>query len=62
MTRLMKFLEDNTKPKMTAQELAGKVGVHSSLVSLWRTGQRKPGAKQLKALSKVTGIPIAELL
>ena len=62
MTKLMKYLEEHTLPKITAQELAVKLGVDGSLITLWRQGKRKPGKSKLKTLSKVTGIPIEDLL
>lgn len=62
MTKLMQYLKDNTVPKITAKELADKLGVHQSLINLWREGKRKPGTKTLKPLSKLTGIRIEDLL
>ena len=62
MTKLMQFLEENTKPKISALELAHKLRIHPSLITLWRQGARKPGKSKLKALSRITGIPIEDLL
>ncbi len=62
MTKLMQFLEENTKPKISALELAHKLRIHPSLITLWRQGTRKPGKSKLKALSRITGIPIEDLL
>jgi hypothetical protein len=62
MTKLMQFLEENTKPKISALKLAQKLKVHPSLITLWRLGQRKPGKSKLKRLSQVTGLPVEDLL
>jgi transcriptional regulator with XRE-family HTH domain len=62
MSKLMQFLEENTKPKISALKLAQKLKVHPSLITLWRLGQRKPGKGKIKQLSKVTGIAVEDLL
>lgn len=62
MTKLQQFLEENTKPKFTAQALAAKLKVHQSLITMWRTGARKPGRAKLKELARVTGIKVEDLL
>jgi transcriptional regulator with XRE-family HTH domain len=58
----MKYLKEATEPRITASALAEKIGVDQSLITLWKTGKRKPGVAKLKAVSRVTGIPIEDLL
>jgi transcriptional regulator with XRE-family HTH domain len=62
MTPLMQYLVEQTEPKISKQELAKRVRVHPSLITLWMKGHRKPGRATLQQLSKVTGLPIKELL
>lgn len=61
MTPLMQYLLDNTEPKISKRELAIKLKVDPSLITLWAQGTRKPGKSRLKRISQVTGIPV-ELL
>ncbi len=43
-------------------DLARELGVDRSLISHWLAGRRKPGRSKLISLSKITGIPIEDLL
>ena len=43
-------------------ELAAQLGVTPGLISYWRAGKRRPGLDQLKPLSRITGIPVEDLL
>lgn len=62
MTKLMTFLEQNTKPKIRVGDLADKLGVHPTLIIMWRNGTRRPGRSRLRALSKITKIAVNDLL
>jgi transcriptional regulator with XRE-family HTH domain len=62
MSKLIRWMEENTRPRYQLDELAGKLGVSQSLLTLWRQGKRKPGRPQLVKLSKLTGIKIEDLL
>lgn len=62
MSKLIRYLEDQVKPKTTAKQLAAKLGVSASLLSYWMSGHRKPGASKLARVSKITGIKIEDLL
>ena len=58
MTPLMQFLVENTEPKMSKRDLARKLKVDASLITLWMQGARKPGKSKLKRVSQITGIPL----
>lgn len=62
MTKLAVYLKKVTTPRMTATEIAHKMGVSQSTVSLWMSGKRRPGLDKLKQLSTLTGIKIEDLL
>jgi transcriptional regulator with XRE-family HTH domain len=62
MSKLIAWIEEKTRPAMTLNELAKKLEVSQSLVTLWRQGKRKPGIKQLKKIAKLTGIKVDDLL
>lgn len=62
MKKLAVYLKKVTTPAMTATEIAQKMGVSSSTVSLWMSGKRRPGLDRLKQLSELTGIKIEDLL
>lgn len=62
MEKLVRFLEKHTKAKMTQADIARELGVSPSLVSYWMAGTRKPGRDKIKQLSKLTGIPVEDLL
>jgi transcriptional regulator with XRE-family HTH domain len=55
-------MQENTLPRYQLDELAQKLQVSPSLLTYWRQGKRKPGARQLKKLSQLTGIKIEDLL
>jgi transcriptional regulator with XRE-family HTH domain len=46
----------------TQTSLADKLGIHRSQITLWIYGQRRPPRKYLSKLSKITGIPVENLL
>jgi transcriptional regulator with XRE-family HTH domain len=62
MSKLIKYLEDQTQPKISAKELAARIGISASLLSYWMSGHRKPGKSKLQKVSKITGIKIEDLL
>jgi len=62
MSKLIDWLEQQTRPPMELIEIARALKDDRSLVSLWRMGKRKPGKQQLKNLSRLTGIKIEDLL
>lgn len=65
MSKLIEWLEQNTRPApptFTVKELAAKLDVDQSLITLWRQGLRKPGKRKLVKVSKLTGIEIKDLL
>jgi transcriptional regulator with XRE-family HTH domain len=62
MSKLIDWLEQKTRPPMELKDIAQALKVDQSLVSLWRAGKRKPGKRQLKNLSRLTGIKIEDLL
>jgi transcriptional regulator with XRE-family HTH domain len=62
MKKLQQFLERTTTPKMTQLEVAEKLGVSPSLVSLWMSGKRMPGRSKIKKLAELTGIKVEEFL
>jgi transcriptional regulator with XRE-family HTH domain len=62
MKKLAAYLKKVTTPAMTPAEIAHKMGVSQSTVSLWMSGKRRPGLGKLKQLSQLTGIKIEDLL
>ena len=62
MSKLIRWMQENTLPRYQLDELAQKLQVSPSLLTYWRQGKRKPGARQLKKLSQLTGIKIEDLL
>jgi len=62
MSKLIEWIEKNTRPQLTLSELAQQMQVSLSTVSLWREGKRKPGRRVLKRLSELTGIKVEDLL
>ena len=62
MSKLIRWMEQNTLPRYELNEFARKLGVSASLVTYWRQGKRKPGARQLKKLAALTGLKIEDLL
>lgn len=46
---------------ITARDLAAKVGMDESTVSLWLSGQRTPRMKNLEKVARALGIEMAEL-
>lgn len=62
MSKLQTFLKQNTQPKIKVGDLAEKLGVHPTLIIMWRNGTRRPGRSKLKPLSKITGIAVNDLL
>lgn len=62
MSELREYLKRVTRPKYTVAELAARLKVHKSLITMWRSGARKPGRDKLKQLAKLSGIKIEDLL
>ena len=50
------------KSGITARELAVRLGVDESTVSLWLSGQRTPRIKNLQSVAGVFGVNVIELL
>jgi repressor LexA len=50
------------KNKMTQTALAARLGVSTSTVAMWETGQRNPNYKALLELSRLFGVSLEELL
>lgn len=48
--------------QMTAAELAVKVGIHESYLSVIETGRRRASADVKRRLSYVTGVPIKQMV
>lgn len=46
---------------ITARDLAAKIGMDESTVSLWLSGQRTPRMKNLEKVARALGIEMAEL-
>jgi transcriptional regulator with XRE-family HTH domain len=46
---------------MSQAEFADEIGVHAITVTRWELGTRKMNLKQLSRVSRLTGIPPAEL-
>ena len=46
---------------ITARDLAGRIGLDESTVSLWLSGQRTPRMKNLEKVAQALGIELAEL-
>lgn len=47
---------------LTLEDLAGKLGVDTSTVSLWEAGDRNPGPARLKKLADFFGVPMRALV
>jgi transcriptional regulator with XRE-family HTH domain len=62
MNKLQRYLDEVTRPKLSIDQIAEKLKVHPSLVTMWRRGTRNPGKAKLVALSKLTGIKVEDLL
>jgi transcriptional regulator with XRE-family HTH domain len=62
MSKLMQWLDENTRPNYTLDGIAEKLKVSQSIVTLWRQGKRKPGRAQLRKLSQLTGLRVEDLL
>jgi ribosome-binding protein aMBF1 (putative translation factor) len=58
----MRIREYRFKTGMTQVQLAKKMNVDQSAVSLWESGKTKPLKKCQKKLAKVLGITLEELL
>lgn len=50
-----------TQHKLTQEELARIIGVHSITVSRWETGERKTGRDLLPVIERELGIAPAEI-
>lgn len=59
MERLKRYLEDED---ISQAEFARRMGVSQPTVSDWLSGAFMPSTQRLKAMSKLTGISIDELL
>jgi transcriptional regulator with XRE-family HTH domain len=62
VSKLIQWLDTNTRPNMTLYVLAKKLKVSQSTLTLWRQGKRKPNSGQLRKISQVTGLKIEDLL
>lgn len=49
------------KSELTARDLADRIGIHESTVSLWLSGGRTPRMKNLEKMAQALGIEMAEL-
>lgn len=59
----MKIIRDKRKSKGISQkELAKRIGVDQTAVSMWETGKAMPKANKLPALAKILDCSIEELL
>lgn len=58
----MKIREYREKAGMTQAQLAKKMNMDQSAVSLWENGKTSPLKKYRKKLAKVLGITLDELL
>ncbi len=59
---MSKLKELREKQKLTQEELANKLGVCRTTVTLWEIGTNKPRAKTLVALAKILQCKIDDLL
>lgn len=60
---MKKLLKNYLKThKLTQAALAAQLGVNPSLVNHWLSGLRKPSIKSIKALNRVTQIPLEDLI
>lgn len=50
------------KAGMTQEQLAEKLGVTPSCITMWETGNRKPDIINLKKLARILGCTTDELL
>jgi transcriptional regulator with XRE-family HTH domain len=62
MKKLAAYLQKVTTPTMTSAQIAEKLGVSQSTVSLWMSGKRSPRIDKLKRLAALTGIKVEDLL
>lgn len=58
----MKIKELRLRAGLTQAQLAKKMNVDQSCVSLWESGKTSPAKKLLRKLAKVLGVPLDELL
>ena len=58
----MKVREYREKAGMTQAQLAKKMNIDQSAVSLWENGKTSPLRKYRKKLAKVLGVTLEELL
>jgi len=49
-------------PKVTQEELATKVGVHQTTISLYLSDDRRPSAERALLLHKATGVALTTIL
>lgn len=59
MERLRQYLDDQ---QLTQTQLAERIGVSQPTVWGWLNGEYSPSVESLRALSKVTGLSIDDLL
>lgn len=59
---LIQEWQDSQEFRVSASQLAGKIGVTRSAMSQWKSGQAKPTPTNLRELARVTGVKYALLL
>ena len=62
MSDMKRLKEAREKQGLSVRDLAIKVDVHYSSISLWENGKRNPKAKQKIKLEKILNMKAEELL
>ena len=63
MTQLSELMQKALQASgMTARELAGRLGVDESTVSLWLSGQRSPRLDKLQIIADALGVKPSDLV
>lgn len=61
LTELREY-RDRQEPPLSRLELARRFGVSRVTVARWEMGLRRPDREYIPELSKMTGVPAAELM
>jgi transcriptional regulator with XRE-family HTH domain len=59
--KILRILEDHKSRKEDYKDLAKRIGLSASAITMWRKGKRIPDHKSIEIIAKSLGIPIENL-